>query len=257
MAPFPIVCPSCGARYRLPDTFTAARVKCKQCEATIDVEAQRTAGAGAPAAEPVAAAAPAAAAAKTAPKAAPARTRPAPAAEPEDQAERPHHHHVDVRRARQEQSAKLMKVTWAIAGVVSLIGIIFAWTAISDRTEKSRLEAAAKDHRLQLKQELETAIANSATMDLDAMEALVNKIKADKTWEGYPETPTIMSLRAKLQQIAAQLRESKVVREELADIEAKLAGPPSVEVLEPLYKKTRPHGELDNQCTDYGGELKK
>src|SRR5580765_7414479 len=123
MAPFPIVCPSCGARYRLPDTFTAARVKCKQCEASIDVEAQRTAGA--PAAEPVAAAAPAAAAAKTASKAVPARQRPAPAAAPEEQAERPHHH-VDVRRARQEQTAKLMKVTWAIAGVISLIGIIFA-----------------------------------------------------------------------------------------------------------------------------------
>jgi predicted Zn finger-like uncharacterized protein len=259
MAPFPIVCPSCGARYRLPDSFTAARVKCKQCEATIDVEAQRKAGspAGSPAAEPVAAAAPAAAVAKTAPKVAPARQRPAPAAEPEEHAERPQHHHIDVRRARQEQSAKLMKVTWAIAGVISLIGIIFAWTAISDRQKTQQAAAEAKDHRLQLIQELQTWTSNSATTDLDGLEAEIAKVKADKTWQGYPETPTINGHLAKAQSIAAALRESKTVRTVLADIETKLAGSPTGEVLDPLFKETRPHTELDNQCTDYGGDLKK
>jgi hypothetical protein len=32
-----IVCAGCGARYRLPETFSASQVRCKKCGATIDV----------------------------------------------------------------------------------------------------------------------------------------------------------------------------------------------------------------------------
>lgn len=49
-----IVCDNCGAKYRLPETFTGSSAKCKQCGSSIHVAAQRAAAA-APAAAPAAA----------------------------------------------------------------------------------------------------------------------------------------------------------------------------------------------------------
>src|SRR5262249_61989221 len=67
-----IVCDNCGAKYRLPETFSGAKAKCKQCNSAIDVAAQRAA-----AQAPAAAATPAAA--RPARAGSPARPAPSPA----------------------------------------------------------------------------------------------------------------------------------------------------------------------------------
>lgn len=87
MTVLPITCDNCGAKYKLPPTFTGAQAKCQKCGSVIDVAKQRaaTAGGGAAAASPAAASKPAAAAkpavdrSKQTPKepTKPAATRPA------------------------------------------------------------------------------------------------------------------------------------------------------------------------------------
>lgn len=72
-----IVCDNCGAKYRLPETFTGSSAKCKQCGSSINVAAQRDAAA-APAAAPAAAKPARAGASAARPAAAkPASARPA------------------------------------------------------------------------------------------------------------------------------------------------------------------------------------
>jgi hypothetical protein len=57
--------------------------------------------------------------------------------------------------------------------------------------------------------------------------------------------------------MAGALGDTKTTRQQLDDIETKLAGSPSVEVLDTLFKETRPHTDFDNRCSDLGGEIKK
>lgn len=45
MSDLTIVCDNCGAKYRLPASFSGEKAKCKQCGSVIDVAAQRTAAA--------------------------------------------------------------------------------------------------------------------------------------------------------------------------------------------------------------------
>jgi hypothetical protein len=91
-----IVCDNCGAKYRLPETFTGAKAKCKQCNSAIDVAAQRAA-----AQAPAAAAAPAAA--RPARTASPAR--PAPSARSSAGAPRSSVRSPSVRAPRREAEA--------------------------------------------------------------------------------------------------------------------------------------------------------
>ena len=39
----PITCDNCGAKYKLPPTFTGAQAKCQKCGSVIDVASQRAA----------------------------------------------------------------------------------------------------------------------------------------------------------------------------------------------------------------------
>ena len=61
MSVIPITCDNCGAKYRLPETFTGTQAKCQKCGSVIDVQKQRG-QAETPASTPAAAARPAAAA---------------------------------------------------------------------------------------------------------------------------------------------------------------------------------------------------
>ncbi len=45
MSVIQIVCDNCGAKYKLPESFTAASAKCKACGSAIDVQGQRQAAA--------------------------------------------------------------------------------------------------------------------------------------------------------------------------------------------------------------------
>jgi hypothetical protein len=65
MSVIQIVCDNCGAKYKLPESFSAPKAKCKKCGSAIDVNGQRSAARG----ESAAAATPA--------KAQPAKARPA------------------------------------------------------------------------------------------------------------------------------------------------------------------------------------
>ena len=59
MSVLAIACDNCGAKYRLPESFSGDKAKCQKCGSVIDVAAQRNAAAApAPVAQPKAAAAP-------------------------------------------------------------------------------------------------------------------------------------------------------------------------------------------------------
>jgi len=53
-----ITCDNCGAKYKLPESFTGAQAKCQKCQSIIDVARQRAAalGGAGEAAKPAAAA---------------------------------------------------------------------------------------------------------------------------------------------------------------------------------------------------------
>jgi hypothetical protein len=57
-----ITCDNCGAKYKLPETFTGSQAKCQKCGSVIDVQKQRAAAGSGTAASAPAAAKPAAAA---------------------------------------------------------------------------------------------------------------------------------------------------------------------------------------------------
>jgi hypothetical protein len=62
MTVYQIACDNCGAKYKLPETFTGKQAKCQKCGSVIEVQKQReaaSAAAAAPAAKPAAAARPA------------------------------------------------------------------------------------------------------------------------------------------------------------------------------------------------------
>ncbi len=74
-----ITCDNCGAKYKLPPTFTGAQAKCQKCGSVIDVEKQRASAGGsdAPAAGKPASARPAAAARPAVDRSKPAAKEPA------------------------------------------------------------------------------------------------------------------------------------------------------------------------------------
>jgi hypothetical protein len=85
MTVLPITCDNCGAKYKLPPSFTGAQAKCQKCGSVIDVARQRASAGGsdAPAAAKPAAAKPAAAARPAVDRSKPAAKEPAKAAAPE------------------------------------------------------------------------------------------------------------------------------------------------------------------------------
>ncbi|MEQ1631468.1 MAG: hypothetical protein ABL997_03785 [Planctomycetota bacterium] len=85
MSVLAIACDNCGAKYRLPESFSGDKAKCQKCGSVIDVAAQRKASGPAPAPAKVAPAkaAPAPAAAPVARSARTARTENPPAAKAE------------------------------------------------------------------------------------------------------------------------------------------------------------------------------
>jgi hypothetical protein len=88
----PITCDNCGAKYKLPETFTGSQAKCQKCGSVIDVQKQRGQSA---------AAAPASAAAK------PATARPAAAAKPAvDRSKEPAKSDRSARPVRASKGAK-------------------------------------------------------------------------------------------------------------------------------------------------------
>ena len=96
MNPIAIQCANCGAKYKLPETFTAAKAKCKACGNQIDVAAARSA------APPAAAAAPA-----PAPVTRPAAAeKPAPSAKATAAPARERSAHASSRRAGKEAAAE-------------------------------------------------------------------------------------------------------------------------------------------------------
>jgi hypothetical protein len=86
MTALSITCDNCGAKYKLPESFTGAQAKCQKCGSVIDVARQRAAATGTAGASPAAAAARPAAPAKPAAAARPAIDRSKEAPKP---AERP------------------------------------------------------------------------------------------------------------------------------------------------------------------------
>lgn len=131
-----ITCDNCGAKYKLPETFTGSQAKCQKCGSVIDVAKQRGqadgAGGGAAAsaakpaaAKPAAAARPAIDRSKEAPKAAeraasPAKHKERPARHGKDEAESA----GDGKRGRHHHEKKKSNSMPLILGGVGLVAIV-------------------------------------------------------------------------------------------------------------------------------------
>lgn len=155
-----ITCDNCGAKYKLPDTFTGSQAKCQKCGSVIDVQKQRqTASSGsAPAAAAPAAAKPAAAArpaidrSKESPKAA---ERPA---APATRSERPTRRGKDGkdkddadggetkgRRGRGEREAKKSNSMPLMLGGVGLLAIVVVVVLMMKGGDKTSEQNAKAD----------------------------------------------------------------------------------------------------------------
>jgi hypothetical protein len=256
MATFSIVCESCGANYRLPDTFTAARAKCKKCEHQIDVAGQRAAtGTTAQAAAPAPTPSPAPARSTAAPKPAPApapKVAPAARADNKAKTEELRQRAMELKRIKAEQNAKVMKVAWSIAGGVTLIALIgfFMWR--SDTSARKAAEEAATAHRKEI---VDRITANPLTNVDKIVEDLKFVDSERESWSGFSDvSSTITSWRSRANSKADELRRAAGTIDSLNEIEKKVAASPGVEVLENLFKDVR--GDLDANCTALGDEFK-
>jgi hypothetical protein len=255
MATFSIVCESCGATYRLPDTFTAVRAKCKKCEHQIDVAGQRAAGAP-PAAAPAKEAPAPAKQASTAQPAAKPVAAPKPAAAPRaarqannDEARQ---RVMELKRIKAEQNAKVMKVAWILAGGVTLIALIgfFMWR--SDTSARKAAEEAATAHR----KEIVDRITSNPLTNVDKIVEDLRFVDGERdAWQGFSDvSSTITQWRGRANTKADELRRAAGTIDSLNEIEKKVAANPGPEVLENLFKDVR--GDLDANCTALGDEFK-
>lgn len=126
MTVYQIACDNCGAKYKLPETFTGKQAKCQKCGSVIEVQKQRdaaSAAAAAPAAKPAAAARPAVDRSKpaAAEAAKPAAARPARAGKAEDGAEGG----KKGRGEREKKKDNTMPITLAAVGLLVVAGAVF------------------------------------------------------------------------------------------------------------------------------------
>ena len=106
-----IVCDNCGAKYKLPETFTGSQSKCQKCGSVIAVDAQRQqSGAASAAARPAAGAKPAVARSQAPP---PTNERASRMARSE-RASSPARDSNRGGRNRRDQPAKKSKTPWIL-----------------------------------------------------------------------------------------------------------------------------------------------
>jgi len=146
-----ITCDNCGAKYKLPETFTGAQAKCQKCGSVIDVQKQRAAAtapatqaAPAAAAKPAAAARPAIDRSKAAPKEAPVA-----AARPERSSRRGKDADAGDatggRRGRGERPAKKSNQMPLILGGVGLVAVAIVVVLMFGGGDKPKTDATAKN----------------------------------------------------------------------------------------------------------------
>ncbi len=146
-----ITCDNCGAKYKLPETFTGTQAKCQKCGSVIDVQKQRAAAAApaaattpAAAAKPAAAARPAIDRSKAAPKEAPVA-----AARPERASRRGKDADAEDatggRRGRGERPAKKSNQMPLILGGVGLVAIAIVAVLMFSGDGKTTSDTAAKN----------------------------------------------------------------------------------------------------------------
>ncbi|MBL8729277.1 MAG: hypothetical protein JNM25_12645 [Planctomycetes bacterium] len=158
MTVLPITCDNCGAKYKLPPTFTGNQAKCQKCGSVIDVARQR-AGAGggdAPAAAKPASAKPAAAARPAVDRSKPAAKEPA---KPAATARPARGTRASTRTANaddaggddgaprhggRERPAKKSNAMPLILSGVGLVGIVVALVIVFGGGDKPKTDATAK-----------------------------------------------------------------------------------------------------------------
>lgn len=153
-----ITCDNCGAKYKLPETFTGAQAKCQKCGSVIDVQKQRGAPSGdslgkpaAATAKPAAAAKPAIDRSKEAPKPA---ERPAAAARSDRPSRRDKSTKDDAgggteggkrgRGERASQKKSQMPLLMSGIGLVAILVVVVVFMSSGKKTEPPKTDTTAK-----------------------------------------------------------------------------------------------------------------
>jgi len=123
----PIVCDNCGAKYKLPESFTGSQSKCQKCGSVIAVDAQRQqASTASAAARPATGAKPAVARSAEAPR--PAERAAGKSTRSESPGARSGAGRDRAGRARREAPAKKSKTPLIVGGIVLLaIVAVVVW----------------------------------------------------------------------------------------------------------------------------------
>ncbi|MBI1853077.1 MAG: hypothetical protein HYR85_22295 [Planctomycetes bacterium] len=175
-----IVCAGCGARYRLPDTFSARQVHCKKCGATIDVEADASPKAAEPERRVVAAA--------PAPRGtrAPGRVAPTSSAARASARPRPSHQpgsYAD--RIRQKEPGKLSPA-YVISGVAFVVVVAVLIVVFLSLGKK---EPAAEPVRATTDTAKATAPPESATPPVSSAEIARRELEQKEKEKKAAEPP--------------------------------------------------------------------
>ncbi|MBL8754032.1 MAG: hypothetical protein JNK15_12100 [Planctomycetes bacterium] len=243
-----VSCEKCGVLFTQSDEVASTKVLCPTClaERRAQLRAQKQ-GAAAPAA---AAAAPAAAAR-------PGRVAGGGAA-PAKKERAAQRDHLDVRKLKEAESQKLMKIAWGVTGGIGLImGIILLFVKMS-HTSKAEHDAA----RAKWINDFKSYLAAVNQENVDAIDAAHKRIENEKRpnpanpddvsgWLGseidsYVKTVsrTMASNKDKVLKVAGLVTK-------LGDYERQLNASPSGEALAKLYNELRA-AELQGQATDAG-----
>jgi hypothetical protein len=265
-------CDNCGVDFEMPKEpveVTSSKVLCPKCaaERRARIQAQKAAAAAptktataAPAApakapavaQPAAsqqqAAAPPAAARPAAAKPAPAvAAAAAPAARPARAvtAPPPHkeHHHVDLKelkRQRQEELNKIIKIGWMAAGGLLLIGGIIVLLVYSKKSDENARVQAIKDGWEAIFKE----ISGYKTEDPAQATRLIERANATRGnppegWASSPYKDKINTMIKDAQEKLRILQEQKNIRDTIEGITKDLNGQPNPDALEGTFRRIR------------------
>jgi hypothetical protein len=249
-----VSCEKCGVLFTPSDEVVSTKVLCAAClaERRAQMRAQKQA---ATATAPAAPAAPAARPSRGAAAAAAA----APAATKQRAANR---EHLDVRKMKEAESQKMMKLAWMVTGGIALVTAITLLFVKMSHTTKAEGDAARAAWIDNFKNYL-AAVNQESIEAIDAAHRRIENEKyPDKTkpgdpsgWlgtaiDGYVKTQsrTMATAKDRLLKIAGFLTK-------LSEYEGQLNGSPTTETLKKLFKELR-NPDFETQATDAGGNHK-
>ncbi len=246
-----VSCEKCGVLFTQADEVVSSKVLCSNCAAERKAQLRS-------AKQPAAAAeAPSRASSGDAP----ARSRRG-ASGDEAAAPKPRREHLDVRKLKEEESAKLMKMAWMITGGIGLVVAIFLLFVKSRHTDIDAAKAARAEYLDGFLKYVQT-VDRTSEPAIDAALARIEKekkadpnIKGDKSgWLASPIDPAVRELLRALQSSKMMIVETRGLVTKLDAIDAQVNGSPTLDVLGKQFAAIR-DAELKKQSEDAGGQHK-